>query len=223
MTDNTTQPDGRPDIIVGLSFDDAFRAQEFLTATYRLVSKHSIDLIDAVTIIKTPEGRTHVGETTDPSPGARALTGGMWAGLFGLILAGPVGWLAGTAVGAGAGAVRGKLVDIGIPDDWVAWFRDAVQPGTSTVVLMLGRIDDQAVFNELERFAGARLVYANVPQDMVQRIRDAIGDPSTGPLTQEAEAATGSGTSGERGGELPPPTGAPSTVDPTTPATGEQG
>lgn len=209
-----TEATPTPDTIVGLSFDDAFRAQEFLTATYRLVSKHSIELIDAVTIVKTPEGKTHVGETTDPSPGTRALTGGMWAGLFGLILAGPVGWLAGTAVGAGAGAVRGKLVDIGIPDEWVAWFREAVRPGTSTVVLMLGRIDDHAVFAELERFAGARLVFANVPSDTVQRIRDSIGDPSTGPLTQQAAEP-------EAGSELPPPTGAPSTVDPTTPATGE--
>lgn len=215
MSENANESTATPDTIVGLSFGDAFRAQEFLTATYRLVSKHSIVLIDAVTIVKTPEGKTHVGETTDPSPGTRALTGGMWAGLFGLILAGPVGWLAGTAVGAGAGAVRGKLVDIGIPDDWVAWFREAVQPGTVTVVLMLGRIDDHAVFAELERFAGARLVYANVPADTVQRIRDAIHDPSTGPLTQQG------GEAAEGGSELPPPTGAPSTVDPTRPATEE--
>lgn len=217
VTDNTSTTD----TIVGLSFGDVFRAQEFLTATYRMVANSTIELIDAVIIVKSPDGKTMVRETTDPTPATQALTGGMWAGLFGLILAGPVGWLAGTAVGAGAGAVRGKLVDIGIPDEWVAWFRDAVQPGTATVVLMLGQIDDRAVFAELERFAGARLVYANVPPDVVQRIRDAIEDPSTGPLTQEEQEATTAAGASE-GAELPPPTGPPSTVDPSTPPTGER-
>jgi uncharacterized membrane protein len=172
------------DTIVGISFEDAFRAQEFLTAAYRLVSRGSIQLTDAVTIVKDTEGKTMVRETVDPQMGTSALTGAMWAGLFGLILGGPVGWLAGAAIGAGAGAVRAKVVDLGLPDEWVDWFREAVQPGTVTVVLLLGRYDRDVAIAELERFAGARLVYANVGPDVVRRIRDALGDPSRGPLTQ---------------------------------------
>ena len=41
-----------------------------------------------------------------PSGGCAALTGAMWAGLFGLILGGPVGWIAGLVVGASAGGQR---------------------------------------------------------------------------------------------------------------------
>jgi len=181
----TDTPSNSSDTIVGISFDDVFRAQEFLTATYRLVSRQSVQLIDAVTIVKNADGKTSVRETVDPQPATSALTGGMWAGLFGLILGGPVGWLAGTAVGAGAGAVRAKLVDLGIPDDWVKWFRDAVRPNTATVVLLLGRFDQRAALEELERFAGAHLVYANVGQDVVARIREALHDPTEGPLVQE--------------------------------------
>ena len=172
------------DTIVGISFDDAFRAQEFLTASYRLVSQHNVELLDAVTIAKDRTGKTIVRETVDPSPGASALRVGVWTGLLGLFLAGPIGWLAGTAVGAGAGAVRAKIVDVGVPDAWVAWFREAVQPDTVTVVLLLGEVNRPVVMAELERFAGAHLVYANVEPDVVQRIRDALDDPATGPLTQ---------------------------------------
>lgn len=182
-----TEPDAST--ILGLSFDDQFRAKEFQLSAYRLMSQHEIELLDTVTIVKSPEGKTHVIETIDPSPGSSALSGGMWAGLFGLILGGPIGWVAGAAVGAGVGAVSAKIVDLGLPDAWVDWFRDAVQPGTTTVVLLLGRIDQPVVLEELERFAGARLVYANVPADMVGRIRTAIADPSTGALTQEPETA----------------------------------
>jgi uncharacterized membrane protein len=185
MTDN---PEHAADVIVGISFDDAFRAQEFLTAAYRLVALHSVELKDAVTITKDAGGKASVRETLDPQPGRSALSGGMWAGLFGLILGGPVGWLAGTAIGAGAGAVSAKVVDLGLPDEWVAWFRDAVQPNTVTVVLLLARYDPTIAIEELERFAGARLVYANVEPDMVQRIRHALGDPAVGPLVQEPGA-----------------------------------
>jgi uncharacterized membrane protein len=192
-----------PQTIVGISFSDAFRAQEFLTATTRLASQQRIELLDAVTIVKDQTGKTLVRETTDLQPATSALSGGMWAGLFGLILGGPVGWLAGTAIGAGAGAVAAKVIDHGIPDDWVKWFREAVQPGTVTVVSLLGRLDQAAALEELQRFGGAKLVYANVPSDVVQRIRDALGDESTGPMTQDQPAAPGPGDAHDEGGNEP--------------------
>lgn len=171
--------------IVGLSFDDAFRAREFQIAAMGMVARQGLQLLDVVTIVKEESGRTHVAETIDPTPGRSAISGGMWAGLFGLLLGGPIGWAAGVAVGAVGGAVTAKVVDLGLPDEWVDWFREAVQPGTHTVVLLFGDVDINAATAELERFAGARLVYANVPPDVVARIRDAIGDPSTAPLTQD--------------------------------------
>src|SRR4029079_16649484 len=93
---------------------------------------------------------------------------------------------------------------------WVKWFRDAVRPGTVTVVLLLGRLDQMLVLDELERFSGARLVYANVTSDFVQRIRNALDDPSTGPLTMDDPMDEGP-IDGEpasplhAGGPLPPP------------------
>lgn len=167
-----------PDTIVGISFDDAFRAQEFLTASLRLASQKTIELRDAVTIVKDATGKTYVRETIDPSAGMSALSGATWAGLFGLLLGGPVGWLAGAAIGAGTGVVRAKIVDLGVPDDWVDWFRESVQPETVTVVLLLGRFDREATMTELERFAGGHLVYANVGPDLIGRIRLALDDPT---------------------------------------------
>ena len=122
------------------------------------------------------DGKTVVRETIDPQAGMSALSGATWAGLFGLILGGPVGWLAGAAIGAGTGVVRAKIVDLGIPDEWVSWFREAVQPATVTVILLLGRYDRDAMLSELERFEGGHLVYANVGPDVIGRIRLALDD-----------------------------------------------
>ncbi|MEJ7583719.1 MAG: DUF1269 domain-containing protein [Acidimicrobiales bacterium] len=128
-----------------------------------------------MTVVKNTDGRTHVQETTDPKPGQSALSGGMWAGLFGLLLGGPVGWLAGTAIGAGAGAVTAHVVDLGISDEWVAWFRKAVQPDTATVALLVSELDREALIAEVGRFSGAELVYANLDPGTIDRMTTALG------------------------------------------------
>lgn len=176
--DAPTSDSATQDTIVGISFADTFRAQEFVIACRRLASQKELELRDVVLVVKDANGKTVVHETIDPQPVPSALSGAMWAGLFGLILGGPVGWLAGAAIGAGTGAVSAKVVDLGVPDEWVAWFRDAVQPETTTVVLLLGSYDRAATFAELERFSGGHLVYANVGTDVTARIRDALDDPT---------------------------------------------
>jgi uncharacterized membrane protein len=165
-----------PETLVGISFEDLFRAQEYLTAATRLASKNEFKLIDAVILVKTPEGKVHVHETIDPQPGRSAMSGALWTGLFGLLLGGPVGWIAGAAIGAGAGAVTAKVVDLGISDAWVAWFREAVRPGTATVVLLVTKLDRDALIAEAARFEGAELVYANLDESTIDRLKAALGD-----------------------------------------------
>ena len=163
-----------PQSLVGISFPDLFRAQEFLTALQRLASNKALVLEDAVVVMKDDDGKTVVRETIDPQPGRSAISGGMWTGLFGLILGGPIGWAAGTAIGAGAGALTAKLVDLGISDEWVDWFRQAVRPGTATVAVLASEIVEDALVAEVERFAGADLVYANFDDEMLARLNTAL-------------------------------------------------
>ena len=163
-----------PQTLVGISFPDLFRAQEFLTALQRLASNDALVLEDAVVVMKDEGGKTVVRETIDPQPGRSAVSGGVWTGLFGLILGGPVGWAAGAAIGAGAGALTAKLVDLGISDEWVDWFRQAVRPGTATVAMLASEIVEDQLVAEVERFAGAELVYANFDDEMLRRITDAL-------------------------------------------------
>jgi uncharacterized membrane protein len=195
MSDKPT--DAVEQTLVGISFDDLFRAQEFLTAATRLAANGKLRIQDAVFVVKDESGKTMVHETVDPSLGRTALSGALWAGLFGLILGGPVGWLVGTGVGAGTGAVTAKVVDHGVPDEWVAWFREAVQPGTATLALLVEEVDRDALVAELERFSGARLVYANLPSFWVEQIRSALGEAPS---------------------EVPPPP--PSADPPAVPSTG---
>jgi hypothetical protein len=106
-----TATPGVNDTIIGVSFDDRFRATEFLTAMGRLASRKELVLKDVVLVTKSDDGTTRVEESTDPTTGRAALSGALWASLLGLILGGPVGWVAGGVVGAGVGAVTAKMVD----------------------------------------------------------------------------------------------------------------
>lgn len=170
-----TADEGEAQKLIGISFPDPLMAQEFFTASLRLASQGHLGLRDAVFVHKDESGNTRVRETTDPQPGQAALSGALWAGLFGLLLGGPVGWLAGTAVGAGGGAIAAKVVDTGISDEWVDWFRQAVRPGTATVAVLASEIVEDHLVAEVERFAGAELVYANFDEEMLRRVTDALG------------------------------------------------
>jgi len=178
--------DDGPETLVGISFDDNFRAQEFLTAATRLASQGHLILKDAVVVTKSLDGQVTVRETIDPSPKRSAISGAMWTGLIGLLVGGPAGWLAGAAVGAGAGAVAAKVVDLGIPDEWVNWFRQAAEPGRATVALLVANLDHNALVDETARFSGAQLIYANLDDITIDRIRSALGQL---PLEHEPAAA----------------------------------
>jgi uncharacterized membrane protein len=178
--------------LAAISFDDDLKAVEFMTALTRLARDGKLSLRDAVFVVKSADGKTYVRETKDLQPGSTAIGAGLWSGLFGLLLGGPVGMLVAGGIGAGAGAITAKVVDIGVTDDFVDQLRDMVQPGTTTVAVLADHVDTDAVLAELQRFEGGRYVAGNLPLSAIQEVRDALGD---------AAATTGA--------SLPPPTASP--------------
>ncbi len=165
-----------PEALFGISFDHLLRAQEFLLALSRMSSTGQLVLVDAVVVVKDDDGKVHVRETVDPQPGKTALSGAMWTGLLGLFLGGPVGWVAGLGIGAGAGALIAKVVDLGIPDEWVEWFKGAVQPHTATVVALAADIDLDALYSEAARFSGATLVHTTLKPGASAHLAAALGE-----------------------------------------------
>ena len=159
---DVTDPDAP--VLVGVAFQQRLMAQEYLMAMSRLRSDGALRLKDAVIVEKRDNGDVKVTETIDPTPGRSALNGAMWTGLLGLFVGGPVGWLAGIGIGAGAGAVTAKVIDLGIPDDWVDWFKQVVQPGHSAVVILAEQVDVGALQREAHRFPGAELIESNLPE-----------------------------------------------------------
>lgn len=164
----------RPDTLFGLQFESVSRAQQFMLALGQLRLDKKLHLLDAVMVVKDEHDHVRVRETIDPQMGRTAITSGMWTGLLGLLVGGPVGWIAGIGIGAGVGAVTAKVVDLGIPDEWVAWFKLAVQPGTAIVVVLASDIDQRALRAEVERFPGVQLVHTTVHADALAELASSI-------------------------------------------------
>lgn len=152
----------REEALFGISFGDVFRAEEYLVVLQGLAGHGHLTLRDAVVVLKDENDAVRVRETTDIQPAGAAVTGALWTGLLGLLVGGPVGWLAGLGVGAGVGALTAKVVDTGIPDEWVDWFKNAVRTNTVTVVALATEVDVAALREEVRRFAGAELVHTTL-------------------------------------------------------------
>jgi len=178
-------------VLVGVSFGDTFRAREFMTALTGLSSRKEVHVEDAVLIVQDDKGETRVTETIDPQARDTAISGALWTGLLGLVLGGPVGWVAGTALGAGTGAMAAKLIDLGISDEWVAWFRAAVQPGNAIVAVLIGQHDPAALVAEAKRFPGAQLMYANLEAGLLEELAEHWGAPLHPEPESESESESG--------------------------------
>jgi uncharacterized membrane protein len=140
-----------------VTFDDRFRAQEFLLAATRLAAENTITMQDAVFVTKEDDGRVHVFETTDVTPARGAASSGFWGLIFGTLLLGPVGGLAAGAITAGGGALLGKLIDYGIKDDFIAEVKQQIEPGRTALVLLTAEDDPPHLRTELDRFPGATM------------------------------------------------------------------
>ena len=167
-------------------------------------------LSDAVVVYKAEDGKVRARETKDMQPSGAAVSGAMWTGLLGLLIAGPIGWIAGLGIGAGAGAITAKVVDVGIPDEWVDWFKSAVRPHTSTVVALASEVDLTALYHEAQRFAGAELVHTTLrparPADLAAALRTCLATTSSGRSIDHRQVTQAvaqlSSTAFERGSSL---------------------
>jgi uncharacterized membrane protein len=157
--------------VLAVVFDKATRADEALLTLVHLGQEGGIDMADAVVVAKLPDGKTHVRQTVDPTPG-RAAIGGAWLGtLVGLLFGGPLG---GAVAGAAGAALYAKLVDTGLDDGWVKQMAEWLDPGTSALLLLLN--DDglrSEAIEELQRFDG-QLVTTTFPDSVRRAIEEEL-------------------------------------------------
>jgi len=166
-----------------ISFEDGLRAQEFLLAVARLQHSDEIQLHDAVIIARDPDGKSHVRETTDVTPGQAGVGAGVWGLLLGTLFGGPIGGLVVGAASAGGGALLARLIDTGVKDETVQQLRKTVPPGRVAVALLVSHISVADLQRELTRFPHAELVETDLPDAAVAAVQNALAEANREPFT----------------------------------------
>lgn len=156
-------------------FDTAEGAGEALNALERLSKEELVEVVDAA-IVTWPAGRKRPKTRQLRNlAGVGALGGSFWGLLFGLLFFVP---LLGLAVGAAMGALAGSMSDVGIDDQFIDKVRAEVQPGTSALFVMTGKVVADRVLDRF-RGTGAHLVSTNLSAEQEARLREVFAEEET--------------------------------------------
>ena len=127
--------------LVVIGFENEHTAFEMRAALARLQKEYLIEMEDVVVVTKDDKGKVKLHQAVSLTA-AGAVGGSFWGMLIGLIFLNP---LLGVAVGAGAGALSGKLSDIGINDTFMKELGETIHPGTSALFILVRKVTPDKV------------------------------------------------------------------------------
>ena len=161
--------------LVAVLFNDETTAFEMRTALMKMQREYLIDLEDSVVVTKNAKGKTQLDQAVNLTS-AGAVGGGYWGMLIGLLFFNP---LLGAAVGAGMGALAGKLNDIGLNDQMMKDIGQSFTPGTSALFVLIRKATADKVLDGLKDFAGKGKVFqTSLSADDEAALREVIEAPT---------------------------------------------
>lgn len=161
--------------LVAVIFNDETTAFEMRTALLKMQKDYLIDLEDSVVVTRNAKGKTKLDQAVNLTS-AGAAGGGFWGLLIGMLFLNP---FLGFAVGAGMGALSGKLSDIGLNDQMMKDIGQSFTPGTSALFVLVRRATADKVLDGLKDFAGKGKVFqTSLSADDEAKLREVLEAPT---------------------------------------------
>lgn len=155
--------------LVVIGYNDIHQAEEVRLKLRKLKRDYLIDLEDAVVAVKDAGGKIKLHQAVNLTA-AGAASGGFWGMLVGMIFLNP---LLGMAVGASAGAVSGKLTDVGINDDFMKELATTLSPGSSALFVLVRQMTPDKVLEELKG-TGGKVLKTSLSGDDESKLQAAL-------------------------------------------------
>jgi len=160
------------DLIV-IAFGDEQTGFEMRAELAKLQKEYLIEMDDVVVVTRDAEGDVKLHQAVNLT-GAGAVGGAFWGTLIGMIFLNP---LLGAAVGAGAGAISGKLRDIGISDEFMKDLGENLGNGTSALFVLVRKATPDKVLDRLKGFKGT-ILQTSLTKDKEEELRQVLSESS---------------------------------------------
>ncbi len=155
--------------LIAIGYPDQTTA-EAAAAEVRVLSQDLIIEPDAVAVIvRDQDGKYHVHTSHHPV-GSGATWGMFWGLLFGMLFFVPV---IGIALGAGFGALMGKVAKSGIDNAFLEQVRGMVKPGTSALFLMVEKVTPDKAIDAMSKFGGT-VLKTSLSKDGEKELQEAL-------------------------------------------------
>lgn len=155
--------------LVVIGFDNEAGAFEMRAELAKLQKEYLIDMADVVVVTRDDKGKVHLHQAYNLTA-AGAVGGAFWGMLIGWIFLNP---LLGAAFGAGAGALAGKLNDIGIDDQFMEGMGETLKPGTSALFVLVRKATPDKVLEQLKGFKG-KVLKTSLTADSEEALRKVL-------------------------------------------------
>jgi uncharacterized membrane protein len=153
-----------------VTFDNEQGADRLLTALSDWQKQNLIKVEDAAVLIRKQDGKPKIKQARS-LVGAGALGGAFWGMLIGLLFLAP--WL-GLAIGAGMGALGGKMAGTGIDKKFIDEVSNAIQPGNSALFAYTSQGVPDKILPQLKQFNG-KLIQTSLSNEQEAQVRAAFG------------------------------------------------
>ncbi len=153
------------DLIV-IGFNDESTAFAMRAELVKMQKEYLIEMEDAVVVTKDEKDQVKLHQAVNLTASG-AVGGSFWGLLIGALFLNP---LAGAAVGAGAGALSGKLTDIGINDKFMKDLGETFTPNTSALFVLVRKSTPDKVLEGLKGFKG-KIIQTSLTKDKEEELR----------------------------------------------------
>jgi uncharacterized membrane protein len=166
--------------LVVIAFEEEHKAFELRAELVKLQKEYLLKMEDAVVVTKDTEGKVKLHQAVNLTA-AGAVGGTFWGALIGLIFLNP---LVGAAVGAGAGALSGKMADIGIEDKFMKELGETFQLNTSALCVLVKEATPDKVMEKLRGFGG-KVLQTSLSKVDEEKLQKVLGVEASLPASTE--------------------------------------
>ena len=157
-----------PDLIA-IAYDDTTTALSAMDEVHHLAEDLVIQPDAVAAIVRSDDGKYRT-ITNQHEVGAGATWGLFWGFLFGILFFVPV---LGLVLGAGLGAVMGKITKAEIDKGFQDQIRDALQPGTSALFLIVEQMTTDKATEGLAKFGG-NVIKTSLSKEAEAELQEAL-------------------------------------------------